>query len=206
MIADPERVGYEAQHAADSPRAIGPHQGFRNRRDRRCLAQELLHSECPPIPNRSVIRPGSQEVTVCDEGTPPWALIVEDNRIVRDVLVDWMRHLGIVAHAVADGQEALRCLQHPGESGEPRGRPCVMLVDVNMPNVDGLTLRRRLLPFPELARIPCVMMSGGHPDWEVQARSLGVVGCLQKPFAKSALREQLGPYCLQPADAVAAPT
>lgn len=138
---------------------------------------------------------------MCDEGMPPWALIVEDDRIVRDVLVDWVRRLGIAAHAVADGQEALSCLQRPGESGEPRGRPCVMLVDVNMPNIDGLTLRRRLLLLPELAHIPCVMMSGGHSDWEVQARSLGAVGCLQKPFARSTLLEQLGPYCLHPADA-----
>lgn len=140
---------------------------------------------------------------MCDEGMPPWALVVEDNRIVRDVLVDWLRHLGLAAFGVADGQEALRCLQHPGESGEPRGRPCVMLVDVNMPNVDGLTLRRRLLSFPELACIPYVMMSGGHSDWEVQARSLGAVGCLQKPFAQSALREQVGPYCRHAVDAVA---
>lgn len=141
---------------------------------------------------------------MCDETTLPWALVVEDEQILRDLFVAWLRLAGMTAYAVEDGQEALRWLQRPGAPSEQRGRPCVMLVDVNMPNLDGLALLRHLVQLPELARIPCVMMSGGHAGWAEEALALGAVGCLQKPFAQSALIAQLTPYCQHLSGAAAA--
>lgn len=120
--------------------------------------------------------------------SPPWALVVEDDPHLREQLTRWLHLAGLTCHAVADGQEALRHLLHS------RSYPCVMLADVDLPHIDGLTLRKLLLLQADLARIPFVMMSDTADGWATRARSVGAVACLQKPFGKSELLRLLAPY------------
>ncbi|MFO0577300.1 MAG: response regulator [Polyangia bacterium] len=114
--------------------------------------------------------------------------MVEDDPQLREQITRWMQLAGLTIHAVGDGQEALRHLLHS------RSRPCVMLAAVELPNIDGLTLRKLLLLQADLARIPFVLMSDGTDGWATRARSVGAVACLQKPFGKSELLRLLTPY------------
>lgn len=116
------------------------------------------------------------------------ALVVEDDPRVRGMIEKWLQRNGARVHVAEDGVEALRLLQHG------RIRPDVILLDVEMPNMDGFSLLRRLALQPDLAAIPCIMMSGGDPAWASLARSLGAVDFLPKPFSPSGLLAMLAPY------------
>lgn len=133
-------------------------------------------------------------------GSPPWALLVEDDPHLRDQITRWMHLAGLMIHAVEEGQEALRYLLHA------RSRPCVMLVDADVPNIDGLTLRKLLLLQADFARIPFVMMSDAVDGWATRARSVGAVACLQKPLGKSELLRLLAPYFLPQGAALEGPS
>lgn len=117
------------------------------------------------------------------------ALVVEDEPMVRGMIEKWLQRNGIRVHVAADGAEALRLLQ------QGRIRPDVILLDAEMPNLDGFGLLRRIALQPDLQAIPCIMMSGGDPAWAAKARNLGAVDFLPKPFGPSVLLASLLPYC-----------
>ncbi len=72
----------------------------------------------------------------------------------------------------ADGQDALDWLRTGAE------RPCVILIDLMMPHMDGLQLRTELLNDPQLALIPVVVLSA-DPSAIVAAKSLNFAGSLR---------------------------
>jgi CheY-like chemotaxis protein len=127
-------------------------------------------------------------------GSPLCALVVDDDPQLRELFVRWLHRAGLLAHAARDGQDALRYLLYTDH------RPCVMLVDADMPNVDGFALRKLLLLEEDLARVPYVMMSGSAPEWIARARNLGAAACLQKPFGRTELLAQISRY-FTPAEA-----
>ncbi|MFO0577547.1 MAG: response regulator [Polyangia bacterium] len=121
--------------------------------------------------------------------TPACVLVVEDDAWVRRMVVKWIERTGARVHAAEDGVEAMRILQ------QDRLRPDVILLDAEMPQLDGFGLLRLIALQPELAAIPCIMMSAGDPAWAARAHSLGAVDYLAKPFGPIALITTLAPYC-----------
>ncbi len=79
-------------------------------------------------------------------------LVVEDEPDIRDLMVAILESEGYTVRAAADGAEALAQLQ----LGNP---PCVILLDLMMPVMDGWTFCREKQKFPELAAIPVVVVS-----------------------------------------------
>lgn len=79
-------------------------------------------------------------------------------------------------HKARDGQEAHRFLIDAGT------RVDLVLLDINMPNVDGFELLKRMRKDEALRDIPVIMCSGSdyEPDQE-QAVALGAIGYLLKP-------------------------
>ena len=53
-------------------------------------------------------------------------------------------------------------------------RPCLILLDLIMPEMDGLQFREAQLADPELASIPVLVCSVASPDMVVEARKLGL--------------------------------
>lgn len=74
----------------------------------------------------------------------------------------------------SNGAEALQVLQ----SGE---RPCVILLDLMMPVMDGPQFRMRQLEDPSFAHIPVVLVSALN-DVVQYAETLRAAGFLRKPF------------------------
>jgi CheY-like chemotaxis protein len=60
-----------------------------------------------------------------------------------------------------------------------RARPCLVLLDLNMPVMDGFEFRRQQLADPALARVPVLCLTA-HYEPEQVAMQLGVP-CLAKP-------------------------
>src|SRR5687768_603573 len=80
-------------------------------------------------------------------------LIVEDDRATREGLVQLLELEGYDAVAVRDGAEALRLLEDEGLI------PCIILLDLMMPVVDGWEFRKRQLRNEAIASIPVVVLT-----------------------------------------------
>ncbi len=78
-------------------------------------------------------------------------LVVDDDPDVREVMSLALESSGYEARVAADGRDALAKLAD--------GRPCVMLVDLMMPVMDGIELVRHLRREASTATIPIVIVS-----------------------------------------------
>lgn len=96
-------------------------------------------------------------------------LLVEDNpgdvRLVREALENQPRHSQL--HVVADGIEALAFLRREGSQAGTR-RPDLILLDLNLPRMDGRELLAELKSDPELACIPVVVFTSSDADGDVE--------------------------------------
>ncbi|MDD5627809.1 MAG: PAS domain S-box protein [Elusimicrobia bacterium] len=113
------------------------------------------------------------------------ALVVDDNAANREILVRQLASWKVESEAVPSGEEALRALR-PGAS---EGRPCqLVLLDMQMPEMDGLALARAIRSDPALARLPLVMMSSiGQSFKPEELQAAGIAECLPKPVRQSLL-------------------
>ncbi|HEY6877608.1 MAG TPA: response regulator [Polyangiales bacterium] len=108
-------------------------------------------------------------------------LVVDDDADIREALVDVLTDHGYASHAVSHGAAALSALQ--------RGlRPCVILLDLMMPVMDGITFRQHQLADPDLKELPVVVISAGN-DLSVHTHALGNVETLRKPIDLDRLLE-----------------
>jgi pilus assembly protein CpaE len=78
-------------------------------------------------------------------------LFVDDEEQIRKLLSTWLTRQGYEVTLANDGWEALKALR--------ANAPDLMITDVNMPNMNGLELTRRLRADHRTARIPVIMLS-----------------------------------------------
>src|SRR5256884_9566369 len=122
----------------------------------------------------------------------PTILVVDDDRDVRETIVELLRGEGFDVVEAANGLEALLQVQ--------RSRPAGVVRDVLMPRLGGLGALKRIRTFGPAVRIVVIT---GSPDPELvrQAKALGAVAVLTKPISPSDL---LGPLRAAAAPAPAA--
>ncbi|HTU98912.1 MAG TPA: response regulator [Luteitalea sp.] len=92
-----------------------------------------------------------------------------------------------------DGQEALDYLRSRGNHAgrEPDG-PLLMLLDINMPRVDGVEVLRQMKASPSTARIPVVMLTTTDNPHEVErCYDLGCSVYVTKPVTYDDLSEAM---------------
>ena len=85
---------------------------------------------------------------------------------------------------VADGAEALDYIYHRGVkySSRATGLPCVILLDLKMPRVDGLEVLRCIKTDPAVRHIPVVMLTSSREEKDlVESYDLGVNAFVVKP-------------------------
>jgi two-component system, chemotaxis family, chemotaxis protein CheY len=104
-------------------------------------------------------------------------LVVEDDEEARDFLVQIFEFEGFKALGFANGTEALAHLQNPEE-------PCVIVLDIRMPVMDGPQFRSALLRDPRLAKIPVVVVTALEPS---AAAGLSALRVFRKPVDVDAL-------------------
>src|SRR5437016_4575142 len=100
---------------------------------------------------------------------------------------DLLREEGIFSTPAENGQVGLDLLR-------AGARPCLVLLDLQMPLVDGLTFRRRQLEDPRIAGIPVVVMTGQAGKTK-DAERLGVAATMSKPIAPSRVLGAVERYC-----------
>ena len=101
-------------------------------------------------------------------------LLVDDDADARADVAELLRLDRHEVTEAADGQEALDRLR----SGP---RPCLVVLDLNMPGTSGWRFRALQLRDRAIADVPVVALSG-HVGLEQETRVLGLDGCLTKPL------------------------
>ena len=123
----------------------------------------------------------------------PSLLLVDDDRVMRVMLREVLQTQGYVVHAAKDGEEALDMLQqHPTKVD-------AIILDREMPGLNGLEVVAKLKADPHFATIPIIMLTGSGDAQAIQEGiDAGVYYYLVKPadntllrsVIESALREQ----------------
>ena len=114
-------------------------------------------------------------------------LVVDDDPDIRGTLVDVLELRGYRATAAANGQEALAQLR--------RGlRPCVILLDLMMPVMNGWEFRGEQRRDEALAALPVVILSGDATTAR-KAADLGVPEYLRKPLELAAVLDVVKQHC-----------
>jgi adenylate cyclase len=111
---------------------------------------------------------------------PPRILIVDDNEVNRDIIVTRLEAHGYETLQAADGVEALAAVtQH---------RPDLVLLDVMMPNIDGIEVCKRLKSDAELSFLPVILVTAKVETKDVVAGlDAGADEYLTKPVDQAAL-------------------
>jgi CheY-like chemotaxis protein len=114
--------------------------------------------------------------------------VVEDEEMIRDSIVEFLDEQGYDAVGAADGRDALDKLA----AAAPR--PCLILLDLMMPVMDGRAFREQQLKTPELAEIPIIVFSA-YRDVARTAADLNAAGHLEKPLRLTDLLETVRRHC-----------
>jgi CheY-like chemotaxis protein len=116
----------------------------------------------------------------------PIVLIVDDDPSVLLLIDVLAERLGFRARAVSSGLQALEQLREGV-------RPAVILLDIMMERIDGLTFLAHLREMPDVPATPVIAMST-RAVLDRYAPQLNVDGVLIKPITVDALEECLAPY------------
>ncbi len=105
-------------------------------------------------------------------------LIVEDDHELRDLLQIVLREEGFEVETCENGQLAIERLQ---EGKKNKNLPSMVILDLNMPVLDGWEVASRLDADPELRDIPVIVSSATKEQGE-KAKTLHADAYLVKPF------------------------
>src|SRR4029079_17769162 len=114
-------------------------------------------------------------------------LLVDDDADLLDAFAAILTISDVRTHAVSSGAEALHLL-----SGGLR--PCVIFLDIRMPDMDGWKVREQLLAMPDARDIPIVLVSAETPDPD-RAQQSAIAVWLQKPVGVLDLSVALTQTC-----------
>jgi two-component system, response regulator len=126
-------------------------------------------------------------------------VLVEDNPDDVALTLRGLRRAGLVNHieVLRDGAEALQFFLGRGASTP---RPMVVLLDLQLPKVDGLQVLERLRANPRTQTLPVVILTASRQERDlVESRRLGINQYITKPVdfpQLAAVVQQLGLYWL----------
>lgn len=113
-------------------------------------------------------------------------LAVDDSPSMRQMVGLTLRSAGHEVLSAVDGVDALG----KASCGEPLD---LVITDVNMPNMDGLTLVRELRRLPQYRGVPLlVLTTEDGPERKQEGRAAGATGWIVKPFDPERLLATVG--------------
>ena len=116
--------------------------------------------------------------------TPVDILLVEDNPGDVRLVIETLKETGFPHRVLVavDGLEALRMLRDSGATR--RARPGLILLDLNMPRMDGRTVLKHIKADPELRRIPVIVLTTSKAEEDIlRTYDLGVSSFITKPVS-----------------------
>jgi CheY-like chemotaxis protein len=101
-------------------------------------------------------------------------LVVDDEDHIRTLVQTMLKQEGRQVVLAARGKEAIAMFK--------KERPNLTILDIDMPDIDGITVLREIRTIDPLARV-MVFTGGESPSVESEAKALGVTDFLRKGFA-----------------------
>ena len=118
---------------------------------------------------------------------PMRILIVDDSRIMRNIVKNTLLSLKYPADVfteAADGEEAFSILE--------KAEITLLLLDWNMPNLNGLELVKRLRSLEKFQNLPIIMVTSEAAKYNIiEAVKAGVTDYLVKPVNEKSLQEKI---------------
>lgn len=119
-------------------------------------------------------------------------LVIEDDRDIRESLLQLFEIEGYASEGVSHGEDAMRLLAQEG-----RPHPDLIILDLMMPVMNGYEFRTLQLKNSELSKIPTIIISAGT-DLEQQAGELKAQAYIRKPTNIEELMEIVGRFVKKP--------
>lgn len=115
-------------------------------------------------------------------------LVVEDHDDTREMVELYLRHDGFAVSTAAHGLQALECIEHE--------RPCLILLDLMMPVMDGIAFATELRASqdPAVAATPIVLLTA-LSDTEEAMRQTSAVDVLRKPISFERMIDVVERHC-----------
>jgi CheY-like chemotaxis protein len=111
-------------------------------------------------------------------------LVAEDNAVNRELMLRMLAMLGCTAEAVGSGREAVEAVE--------RGAFDLLLMDVQMPDLDGLTAAGQIRRQESGRRLTIVAITANAMDgYRERCLAAGMDDYLAKPVKLAALKEKL---------------
>lgn len=117
-------------------------------------------------------------------------LIVEDDLAIREALTEILEDEGYCVAGASNGQEAIQWLRTTAP-------PCLILLDLMMPVMNGWQFRAEQKQDPALAPVPVVVISADS-DLRTKAASIEAVDFLAKPIELDRLLNTVEQFCSLP--------
>lgn len=122
-----------------------------------------------------------------DEPTKRCVLVVEDDDDVRGAMAALLELKGYRVVEAENGRAALDYLRD--------ALPCLILLDLFMPEMDGWAFRAHQLQDVRLARVPVIILSADGLAAQQAGTTAGVVAVMTKPVEFSRLLAVVGQHC-----------
>ena len=120
---------------------------------------------------------------------PQRILIVDDEPFMLRLIQHHLENAGYQMIKARNGREAVEAAA--------REKPCLIVMDAMMPNMDGLTALRQLKQEPSTRDIPVIMLTANpHKYSQEDAESSGAAIFLTKPFSPTQLLEEIRKHTL----------
>lgn len=124
--------------------------------------------------------PLSNAPAVSDDDDGPRLLIVEDDPDAAEILREMLERDGFAADIAGSTRDALSAIRSRAYDA--------CLVDLQLPDADGISLIREIRGNPRTRDMPVVVVSGDAAHGKARGRSLEVLDWLEKPVDQSRLR------------------
>lgn len=119
---------------------------------------------------------------------PKRILSVDDSKTMRDMVSFTLKRAGFEVVVAEDGVKALALLENTSVD--------VIITDINMPNMDGVTLVKHLRAQEKFKSTPILILTTeGSEDKKQQGRDAGATGWVVKPFAPEKLLQVINKVC-----------
>lgn len=140
-------------------------------------ASELKRELAPQLESAKALRSLA-------ESFRPVVLVVEDDDFQHKAVTQILGGMDIELVFAVSGMEALNLIR--------KRRPNLILMDIGLPDIDGIEVTRRLKATEQFAKIPIIMITG-HSEKSMVVSSLkaGAADFAVKPFDKKALRAKV---------------
>lgn len=116
-------------------------------------------------------------------------LTVDDSKTMRDMVSFTLKGAGHDVVEANDGQQALSVLLADSKVD-------LIITDVNMPNMDGITLVKRIRENPAFKSTPILILTTeADAQKKSQGREAGATGWIVKPFSPDKLLQVVAKVC-----------